>query len=347
VRTFATTAADEHSGVARVVVQYAATGTSTWKELCTTEEEPFSCRLDTATLPDGSYSFRAVATDLAGNSTTSTAVGNRVVDNTVSSVSVEDPGASLAGTVTLRAVASSTAGVTSVRIQRAPAGTATWTDVCTDTTAPYTCAWSTTQVADGLYDLRAVLLDGAGRTTTSSTVASRRVDNNPLRGYDVQTVNGGSTVGRADTGDRITFTYTGQVNPATVTSGWGGSALAVTLRIRDGKLLGTGSNGDTLDVLRNGNAVNLGSVGLKQNYVRDNRTQTWNATMTAGTATVNGATATTVTVQLGSVVGTSYTRRVSGSSVMAWTPSAAATDTLGRSCSTSTVSELGSSDREF
>jgi hypothetical protein len=346
-RTFAATPDDDHSGVVRTVVQYAVTGTSTWKDLCTITAEPWSCRIDTATLADGSYSLRAVATDLAGNSATSTAVANRVVDNTVSSVSLEDPGANLAGTVTLRAGASSTAGVTSVRIQRAPAGTSTWTDVCTDTSSPYTCTWNTAAVSDGLYDLRAVLLDGAGRTTTSTTVASRRVDNTPLRGYDVQTVNGGSTSGRPETGDRVTFTYTDQLTLSSVTSGWDGSALAVTLRIRDGKLLGTGSNGDTLDVQRNGNAVNLGSVNLKQNYVKDNRTQTWNATMTAATTTVAGSTATTVTIQLGSIIGTNSTRRVSSSSVMVWTPSALATDVLGRASSTTATTELGSSDRDF
>ena len=68
----------------------------------------------------------AAATDAAGNVTTSAPVTNRVVDNTVSSVTVEDPGAFLTGTVTVQANATSTAGVTSVRIQQAPAGSSTW-----------------------------------------------------------------------------------------------------------------------------------------------------------------------------------------------------------------------------
>ncbi len=83
----------------------------------------------------------------------------------------------LTGTVTLAASASSTAGIASVRIDRAPSGTTSWSTVCTDQTAPYSCSWNTTTVADGSYDFRAVLVDGRGVTTTSTTMSSRRVDN--------------------------------------------------------------------------------------------------------------------------------------------------------------------------
>ena len=73
-RTFAATAADAHSGLATVEIQYAASGTSTWKSLCTIEAEPWSCRAATNDLANGTYSFRAIATDEAGNATTSAAV---------------------------------------------------------------------------------------------------------------------------------------------------------------------------------------------------------------------------------------------------------------------------------
>ena len=62
-----------------------------------------------------------------------------------------------------------------MRFERATAGS-TWTEICTDSAAPYTCAWNTAAVADGLYDLRAVATDVAGNTRTSATVANRRVD---------------------------------------------------------------------------------------------------------------------------------------------------------------------------
>ena len=95
--------------------------------------------------------------------------------NTVA-VSLADPGTNLHGPVTLDATASSNRGVASVLIQAAPAGTTSWTDVCTDATAPYSCAWDTAAIGDGSYDLRAVATDVAGYTRTASRSA-RVVDN--------------------------------------------------------------------------------------------------------------------------------------------------------------------------
>ncbi|HEX4976614.1 MAG TPA: Ig-like domain-containing protein [Nocardioides sp.] len=346
-RTFEASAADTHSGVAQVVIQYAPTGTSTWSTLCTVATAPYSCRYDTTKLADGSYSFRAVATDVAGNSTTSTAVSNRLVDNTVSSVSVEDPGEYLSGAVTVTASASSTSGITSVRIQRALAGTTSWVDLCTDTTAPYSCLWDTTSVADGLYDLRAILTDSAGRTTISAVVAGRRVDNSPLRGYDIQTSNGGASAGKLEAGDVITFTFTEQVTLTSITSGWSGAAVPVTLRVRDGGLLGLTNKSDTLDILRNNVAVNLGSVNLREDYVKGGKTALFAATMTASTVTVNGTAATRVTLVAGALSSGGGLRTVSNPTAIVWTPSAAAQDLYSRPASTAPVTELGTLDREF
>lgn len=345
--TFAATAADAHSGVAQVVLQYAAAGSSTYKNLCTITTEPYSCRFDTTTLLDGTYTVRAVATDFAGHTTTSALVTNRVVDNTVSSVSMEDPGAFLAGTVPLAASANSTAGVASVRIQRAANGTTSWTDVCTDSTAPFSCSWDSRAVVDGLYDFRAVLVDGNGRVTTSATVAARRVDNSPLRGVDVQTTNGGVNAGRLEAGDSISFTYSEQVDLATVSPGWAGGAVAVSLRLRDGNLLGLGGRGDTVDVLRSGSAVNLGSVNLREDYIKNSKTSTAAATMTATTVTVNGVPRTVVTIQLGAVTGLANLRTTTVASTMAWTPLATVRNAAGDACSAATANETGVSDWEF
>lgn len=348
VVTFAATATDQHSGVAKVTYQYATSATGPFADLCTATTDPWSCAYDSTKLKDGTYTFRAVASDVAGNSATSATVNNRTVDNTVSSVSLNDPGAYLNGTVTLTANANSTAGVSSVRIQRAPSGTTTWSDVCTDTTAPYSCSWDTTAVADGLYDLRAVLVDGTGRTTVSTVVSARRVDNNPVRGVDVQTVGGGVAGGKIDAGDKMSFLYSEQLNLASIASGWSGSSLAVTLRLRDGNLLSLGNKGDTVDVLVNGTAVNIGSVNLKEDYVKSNQTALLNATLTASTATVNGSPATLLTMTVGSVSsGGSSLRTVATAATMVWAPSPAATDLGNRNASSSPVSESGALDREF
>jgi hypothetical protein len=345
--TLSAVATDAHSGVASVLIQYALTGSSTWKDACMLIDAPYSCRFNTTALAGGSYSFRTIVTDVAGNSATSTAVANRVVDNTVSMISLEDPGAFLAGTVTLTASASSSAGVTSVRIQRAPAGTSTWTDLCTDTTSPYTCSWNTTLVADGLYDLRAVLLDNGGKTTTSTTVASRRVDNNPLRAYDVQAGNGAFTPGKLEPGDVMTMTYTEAATPSTIASGWTGASTAVTLRLRDGGLLGLSSTSDTVDVLRNGTLISLGSVNLHQDYIKSGRTAQFAATITASSVTVNGVAATKVTIVVGSQTSGQSLSTANVTSTMVWTPSTLVTDLNGRAASPTPVAELGFLDREF
>jgi hypothetical protein len=339
-------ASDSESRIADVAVQAQRSGTSTWTTLCAPTSSPYTCRYDTTQLSDGPWSFRAVATDLAGNVSTSALV-TRTVDNTVSSVSLEDPGAVLSGVVTLAATASSSAGITSVRIERAGTGTSSWTPVCTDTTAPYSCSFDTTSVAEGLYDFRAVLLDGSGRTTTSTSITGRRVDNSPLRGHDVQTFNGGLLTGRLDLGDQIWFTYTDRVNLASLANGWTGSALAVTVRVRDGSFLGLGAKGDTLDVMRGGTAVNLGSVNLNQDYVKNKMTITFNATMVASTTTVNDKTATVITLTLGQLSSGNGLRTVTAGSTMVWTPSALATDLYDRAASTAAAAELGALDREF
>ena len=113
----------------------------------------------------------------------------------------------------MNATATDPVGVTSVTIQRAPAGTSTWTTICTDNTSAYSCAWTTTGVTDGLYDLRATAVDTLGRTSTSTVIASRRVDNTVPTGTDVQAVNGTGTLNRIDAGDVVTFTYSEDDRP--------------------------------------------------------------------------------------------------------------------------------------
>lgn len=347
--TLGATAGDAETEVSQVQLQAQRNGTSGWTTLCTISTEPFTCRYLTSALTDATYAFRAVATDAAGNTTTSGSVTNRVVDNTVSAVAVEDPGAFLSGTVPVTASASSTAGVASVRLEYAAAETTSWVTLCVATTAPYTCSWNTTAVPDGLYDLRATLTDSAGRTTTSATLTARRVDNTPLRGYDVQTTSGGAVAGRLDAGDTLQLTYSEQVELGSIISGWNGTSMPVVLRLRDGALLGGSGTSDTLDVLRtvNGAAVPLGTINLNRDYIKKNKTAQFNATMSAATTTVNGGPATSITITLGSLANGGSLKTQSTASAMVWTPSATVTDLAGRAGSATPVTERGTSDREF
>jgi len=193
------------------------------------------------------------------------------------------------------------------------------------------------------------MTDRAGKLTTSAVVSSRRVDNRAVRGTDVQTANGTGTAGRLDAGDSISFTYSTQMSPSSITSGWNGSPLAVTVRLRDGSIVGLGSADDTLDVQRSGAAVNLGSVNLRGDYVKNNKTSTYNATMTATTATVNGLPVTVVQLSVGTLIsgGALRTAPASAAANMVWTPSNVATDLAGTTSSNAPVTETGAADREF
>src|SRR5439155_452560 len=149
------------SGVNTITFQKSAAGANTWT--------PIAQAWDTTQETDGLYDLRVVVTDRASNSTTSTLVTGRRVDNTPPSASLTDPGPYLAGTVNLTGTSSdSGSGVDTVTYQRATAGGSDW--------ATIPAAWDTTTTPDGSYDLRLVVVDKAGNQTISS-VASRLVDN--------------------------------------------------------------------------------------------------------------------------------------------------------------------------
>ena len=166
------TASDAGSGLATLAIEHRAPG-GTWATLCTGATSPRSCSLATAALPDGPYELRAVATDAAGNQATSALT--RPVDNNAPAVSMPAIGA-VRGTIDLPVTASDAGtGVASVTVQILLSGT--WTDACTDTAAPWGCTGlDSTSVPDGVYQARAIAVDGAGRSTTSSTI-NVRVDN--------------------------------------------------------------------------------------------------------------------------------------------------------------------------
>ncbi len=335
-KTFTATASDAHSGVASVAIQYSTGGD--WTTLCTLTAAPYSCSSDTSALPNGTYGFRAVATDKAGNTTTSATIANRTVTNIVSSVTLADPGAYLRGTVALTATATSNGTITSVKFQRAPAGSTAWTDLCTDTAAPYTCSWNTTQVTDGAYDLRAVLTDSTGKTTTSSVVAARTVDNTGPAGVDVQAVNGGGQVGRIDAGDVITFTYNEQIDLTSILAGWDGQTVSSAGTLDAGFLSNATLNLDQTGRPKLG-SVNLNAFGGLLPI--SNRFET---SVTASTSTTTGTPRTVITVRI--VSGTSS--RTSTSAVsMVWSPPAGIADLAGNTISGGTVTESGNADVDF
>ncbi|MFL5755338.1 MAG: Ig-like domain-containing protein, partial [Chloroflexota bacterium] len=131
---------------------------------------------DTAVSTGHCYRYTFTIKDNVGNSSTAVTATAKV-DTDNPTVSLDDPGTPLAGTVALGATASDpSTEVQQVVFERAPAGGSTWTLIGTDTTSPYSASWNTTAVGDGNYDIRAVATDTTNNTSTS-LVTSRRVDN--------------------------------------------------------------------------------------------------------------------------------------------------------------------------
>ena len=348
-------ATDAQTYVTSVLVQYRLVGTSTWTTICTDTTFPYACSFDTTKLTNqAKYELLATAVDLAGNQATATTTVT--VDNRNASVSVVQPDPNyLRGLATVQANAFSNAAITSVAIEwsTGSAANGTWTRICADATAPYSCeGWDTTKVPHTVVYLRAVLLDASG--TTSSTAVLVNIDNSAFRGVDVQTTNG-QTAGRLDAGDTVVLTYNRLLNLSTVHAGWTAGAQAVTVRLRDGASIGLGGTDDTLDVVVNGSnpsnptLVGIGSVNARTDLVKPRATVTFTGTMTHSTTTVNGQQASVVTITVGTQV-TGRTQELRTSTVaatMAWSPSSAARDTSGTVASVAPVSELGAPDRDL
>jgi hypothetical protein len=343
VVTLTTTAADADAGLDTVAIQRSPAGKATWTTICTATTDPYSCRFDTTAgaTPDGSYDLRAIATDYAGNTKMSSVV-TRSIDNTVVTVSLDDPGAYLRGTVTLVATPNATGGVSSTTIRRRPAGSSTWTTVCTKTASPWTCALDTTTLTDGLYDFQATMVAANGATASSAIVTDRRVDNSAMRGADVQAANRtGGALGKPESGDTLRLTWSEAPKASSLVPGWDGTgSTSLTVRLRDGNLVGTGGSADALDFQAAGGGAlaALGSINLKGNYAKNNKTITF-----ASTATLSGS---TLTITLGAPAG-GGPRTWGTPTTMVWTPSAAATDLAGNASSAAPVTESGTVDKDF
>ena len=167
------------SGVANVKVQRSPAGAGTWTDICTDASSPYSCSWDTTGVTDGLYDLRSVSTDNAGNSTNSSTVANRRVDNTAPTATMTNPGSPITGNKSFDGTSTDTggSGVASLKFQISPVGAGSWSDMCSDTTSPYSCSYDTSGVADGQYDFRSVATDNAGNTANSTVYSGAIVDN--------------------------------------------------------------------------------------------------------------------------------------------------------------------------
>jgi len=190
-------------------------------------------------------------------------------------------------------------------------------------------------LAAGSYSYSLTLTDVAGnsKTQTGFTVT---VDNTAPTGTDVQIVNGGATAGLAEAGDKITFTYSSEIDPNSILSGWNSGSASVVVRLNN-------ATNDTVTIYNAANTTQLplGTVSLgRSDYTTANIT--FGASGTASSMAMGGN---TITITLGTQSAAATTASATGT--MTWTPSASATDAAGNAGSTTAVTESGAADKEF
>ncbi|MBN9520556.1 DUF4082 domain-containing protein [bacterium] len=124
-----------------------------------------------AGLAAGTYYYRVIAVDAAGNLSGPSPQASGVVpaDTTPPSVAITSPtgGSTVSGTTTVTASASDNVGVTSVQFLLDGANLGSQ-----DTAAPYSVSWNTATASNGSHTLSAVARDAAGNTATASVTVT-------------------------------------------------------------------------------------------------------------------------------------------------------------------------------
>jgi hypothetical protein len=197
------------------------------------------------------------------------------------------------------------------------AGAKTWSLVATDAASP-----------------------SANSTTASSLTGT--VDITVPTATSIAAANkAGGTQSKPEIGDTLTFTYSEQIDPESVLTGWTGTSTNVTVQILDG---GGGAN-DILTVWNSANSslLPLGSINLgRKDYFSGNTTFGAPAAATRSTMTQSGS---TITITLGTL-GAATAATGAASANMVWTPTATPYDRAGLALSTTPFTE-SDNDRDF
>jgi hypothetical protein len=186
--------------------------------------------------------------------------------------------------------------------------------------------------------------DVAGNVGTQNTF-SVIVDNTAPTAADIQTANtSGGTVGRPQTGDTITFTFSEPMEPASVLAGWSGAATNVVVRIADGGgLLGLGGDALTIGNAANSAQLPLGDVDLGRGDYRVTLLGLGGPiNFTSSPMVMSGS---AITITLGSPDDTTDT--AGGNGTMTWGPASNPYDRAANAMSTTARTETGGADREF
>ncbi len=186
-------------------------------------------------------------------------------------------------------------------------------------------------LAEGAKAFSVTATDANGHATTQGGFTVT-VDNTPPSGADVQTANAsGGTVGRAETGDTITFTFSEPIEPGSILAGWDGGPTTVTLRLVNN------GGGDRIQIRVGATTLPFGTVNLgRTDYTATTRN------FTGSTMEMTGS---SITVTLGTPSGAVGT--AAGNGTITWTPSTTPYDRAANACLATAVTESGAADPEF
>ncbi len=177
-------------------------------------------------LASGTFYFKVIAVDIAGNESLASNEASATVspDVTPPTVSISSPldGASVSGAISVSAAANDDVGVAGV--QFALDGTVLGAE---DMVAPYSLSWNSATVPNGVYSLTAIARDAANNTTESIDIAvtvwntQQQVPADLVAGYSFDEGAGQSVSDASGNGN------TGTISDGTwVTDGRFGGALA-------------------------------------------------------------------------------------------------------------------------
>lgn len=299
---------------------------------------------------EGSYTARAVATDSAGN-TGSTSV-SFVIDRSVPTVAITSPTASTtygpsewdaacaAGAGACGTASDAISSVASVGVSIRQGSGLYWngssfassTEVLLPATG--TTAWNlpfaaSSFPASGTYTVRALATDAAGQTATQSR--SFTMDVTSPTPTALALVNGGGTagLGRITPGsDSVRITYSETLAVASVCSTWSGNT---TNQTATGTVTVTESGtNDLLSVTASGCTVHVGTVALGGDYVT--ATSTFNGTISWT------ASSRRITVTIGTQISGTLNSTAQAAGTATYTPDAAITDAEGNTIVTTPFS---------
>jgi len=192
--------------------------------------------------------------------------------------------------------------------------------------------------------------DNAGNARTLA--GSATVDNVVPTASDIQTANGGTTVGKPEEKDTITYTFSEPMDPQSILAGWNGTATNVVVRMYDNGVLGIPTGNDELVVYNAANTAQLplGTVNMgRGDYV---------AGLLGGAINFGaGGTKTTMVMSGNTIIFTFGTQgaegilvgptTAAGTGAMVWTPVATPYDRAGNAMSTATATQSGAPRKNF